>query len=76
MARLDGAARGRTLDGAVRVFLADGLLLPSGLLTAAFLARQLGAEEYGVFALAAATVAWAEWSVASLFARATYKLVA
>ena len=76
MARRDGSARGGTFDGAVRVFLADGLLLPSGLLTAAFLARQLGAEGYGVFALAAATVAWAEWSVASLFARATYKLVA
>ena len=76
MARVDGVAQGRTFDGAIRVFLAEGLLLPSGLLTAAFLARRLGADGYGVFALAAAMVAWAEWSVSSLFARATYKLVA
>jgi len=64
-----------TLDGTIRVFLAEALILPTGLITAAFLTRRLGAEGYGLFTLAAALVAWIEWSITSAFARATVKFV-
>ena len=64
-----------TLEGTIRVFLAEALILPTGIITAAFLARRLGPEGYGLFALAATLVAWIEWSITSIFARATIKLV-
>jgi len=44
------------LDGTIRVFLAEALLLPTGLLTTAFLTRRLGPEGYGLFLLAAPLV--------------------
>jgi O-antigen/teichoic acid export membrane protein len=65
----------QTLDGTIWVFAAEALILPTGLVTAAFLTRRLGPEGYGLFALAAVCVAWIEWSVASLFSRATIKFV-
>jgi O-antigen/teichoic acid export membrane protein len=65
-----------TLAGTVRVFLAESLLIPTGLLTAAYLARRLGPGAYGLFTVAAAVTAWIEWSIAALFSRATVKLVA
>lgn len=65
-----------TLVGSVRVFLAESLLIPTGLLIAAYLARRLGPEGYGLFAVAAALVAWIEWSLAALFSRASVKFVA
>jgi len=46
------------LDGTIRVFLAEVLFLPSGLLTAAFLNRRLGPEGYGMFTKATTLVAW------------------
>jgi O-antigen/teichoic acid export membrane protein len=64
-----------TLVGTLRVFLADMLILPTGLLTTAFLTRRLGPEGYGLFILAATVVAWVEWSVATLFSRTTIKFV-
>ena len=73
-ARLSHPGR-HTLDGTARVFLAELLVLPSGVLVAAFLSRQLGPEGYGLFTLAITLVAWVEWSVTSIFARATIKLV-
>lgn len=63
------------LDGTVRVFLAEALLLPTGIITAAFLTRRLGPEKYGLFTLAASLVAWIEWTTTSVFARATIKFV-
>jgi O-antigen/teichoic acid export membrane protein len=65
-----------TFLGTARVFLAESLLLPTGLLTAAYLARRLGPEAYGLFAVAAAIIAWIEWSLTALFARTSVKLVA
>lgn len=65
-----------TLAGTVRVFLAESLLIPTGLLTAAYLARTLGPDGYGHFTVAAAVVAWIEWSLTALFSRASVKLVA
>ncbi len=64
------------LIGGVRVFLAESLLIPTGLLTAAYLGRRLGPESYGVFAVATAIVAWIEWSLMALFSRASVRLVA
>ena len=64
------------LVGTVRVVLAESLLIPTGLLTAAYLARHLGPEGYGLFTLAAAVVAWVEWSLTALFGRASVKFVA
>jgi len=58
------------------VFVAEALALPTGLITAAFLARRFGPDGYGVFTLTMAIVAWLEWTLTSLFARAAVKLVA
>ena len=63
------------LDGTVWVFLAEGLILPTGLITAGFLTRQLGPEGYGLFTLASVIVAWTEWSITSIFSRTTIKFV-
>ena len=65
----------RTLDGTVRSFLAESLILPVGLITTVVLTRQLGADGYGLFTLAATLVAWIEWTITSMFSRATYKCV-
>lgn len=63
------------LDGAICVFLADALFLPTALLTAAFLTRRLGPDGYGLFALAFTLVTWVEWCIVSIFSPATVKLV-
>jgi O-antigen/teichoic acid export membrane protein len=62
--------------GTVRLFLAEALLLPTGLVTAALLTRRLGPEDYGLFTLASVVVAWVEWTIVSMFARATVSVVA
>jgi O-antigen/teichoic acid export membrane protein len=61
----------QTLAGTVRVLAAEALVFPTGLVTAAFLTRWLGADGYGVFSLAALVVAWLQWAVVSLLARST-----
>jgi O-antigen/teichoic acid export membrane protein len=66
---------GRSLSGAIHVLLADALFVPTGLLTAAFLTRQLGPEGYGWLSLAAAVTTWIEWIILSAFTRATIKFV-
>jgi O-antigen/teichoic acid export membrane protein len=58
------------------VFLADALILPTGLLTVALLTRQFGPDGYGAFAIVASLVAWMEWGITSLFSRLTIQLVA
>lgn len=65
----------RTLAGTARVFAAEALIFPTGLITAAFLTRMLGTEGYGVLTLAGTLVAWVEWGTLSLFSRATIKVV-
>jgi O-antigen/teichoic acid export membrane protein len=67
---------GRLMRGGIRVLLAESLLIPSGLLTAAYLGRRLGPDGYGLFMVAAALVAWVEWGLTGLFARASVKFVA
>jgi len=41
-----------------RIFAAQLLIRPTGLITAGFLTRQLGPEPYGVLTLAVMTVGW------------------
>ena len=66
---------GRLATGTIQVFLAEALLLPTGLLTAAFLTRQLGPESYGLLLLATTLVSWIGWSITSAFTRATIKFI-
>ena len=68
--------RPHLLLGGARVFLAESLLLPTGLILAAFLARRLGPGGYGLFAVTAAVIAWIEWSLTALFSRASVRFVA
>lgn len=65
----------QTLAGTARIFLADALILPTGLITVAFLTRRLGTDGYGLLSLASVLIAWVEWTVVSLFARATIRLI-
>jgi O-antigen/teichoic acid export membrane protein len=67
--------RRHTLEGTARVFLAEALILPTGLVTTAILTRELGPVGYGWFTLAATTVAWIEWSISAIFARASFLYV-
>jgi O-antigen/teichoic acid export membrane protein len=64
------------LLGGVRVFLAESLLIPTGLLTAAYLARRLGPDGYGIFVVAAALVGWIEWGLVALLSRTSVRFVA
>src|SRR5215469_3137849 len=63
------------LDGAIRVFLAEMLFPLTGIITVAFLTRQLGPEGYGLLVLTATLVSWVEGNINSMFSRATIKLV-
>ena len=69
------AARRHVLDGSLRILLAEGLILPTGLVTAAVLARYLGPTKYGLFTLTSIVVIWIEFCVTSIFSRATIKLI-
>ena len=61
--------------GALGVFLAEALILPSGFVTAMYLTRRLGPANYGLFSVAASAAASVAWTASSLFARATVKFV-
>src|SRR5438046_8647850 len=67
--------RGHMVEGTIRVFLGEMLLLPTGLLTAAYLTRKLAPEGYGLFTVSAMMVAWIEWSIAAIFAGGALKLI-
>ncbi|MCL4822558.1 MAG: oligosaccharide flippase family protein [Vicinamibacteria bacterium] len=62
--------------GSGRIFAAELLILPCGLVTAGFLSRRLGAEGYGLFTLTATLVAWLGWTSHSMLARAATRSVA
>lgn len=64
-----------TLQGTLRVFLAESLILPTGLVTLAVLTRRLGTTNYGLFTLTATTVLWIEWSLVMFSGRATNKCI-
>jgi O-antigen/teichoic acid export membrane protein len=67
--------RRHVVDGSLRILLAEALILPTGLVTAAFLTRHLGPTGYGLFTLASVVVLWIEWCVTSIFSRSTVKLI-
>jgi O-antigen/teichoic acid export membrane protein len=67
--------RDRMVDGTARVLLAEALIVPTGILTVAYLTRRLGPAEYGRYALAVALIAWLEWGVSAPFARAAVRVV-
>ncbi len=70
------SAQSALFHGTFRIFLAEALLLPTGLITAAYLTRKFGPADYGLFTLAATIISWIEWTVSSIFARATLKFTA
>lgn len=70
------SATSEVFGGSTRVFIAEAVSLPTAIITAAFLARRFGPDDYGLFTLTLAIVAWLEWTLASLFARAAVKHVA
>lgn len=63
------------VEGTIWVFLAEALLMPTGLIITVFLTRRLGPEGYGLFTLAAVLVAWVESSIKSVFDRTTVKFI-
>lgn len=71
----NSGSSGRLATGTIQVFLAEALLLPTGLLTAAFLTRQLGPDNYGLLLLATTLVSWIGWSITSAFTRTTIKFI-
>lgn len=62
--------------GTISIFIADALILPTGFITAVFLARSLGPVNYGLFALASTLISWTEWTGTSAFSGTTVKFVA
>jgi len=63
------------MRGTFSIFLAEALILPTGFITAVFLARYLGPSGYGLFALCASLVLWIEWISSSALTNATIKFV-
>lgn len=66
---------GATVASAARVFSAEALLLPTGLVTAIYLTRRLGPADYGLYSLAITLTSWLAWIVGALYSRATVKLI-
>jgi len=65
-----------TVIGSFQGLVATALCLPTGFLTAAFLTRKLGPENYGSFTVAVAIVVWIEIMITIGFNRTTIKMVA
>jgi O-antigen/teichoic acid export membrane protein len=66
----------RTADGTIWTFLAEALILPTGLVTAAYLTRTLGPDGYGLFSLASTLIVFIGGTAVALFSRGAIKLVA
>jgi O-antigen/teichoic acid export membrane protein len=64
------------LGGTARIFFAEALVVPAGVLTAAFLSRRFGVAGYGLWTLSTVIVVWAETNVAAALTRPAIKLVA
>jgi O-antigen/teichoic acid export membrane protein len=65
----------QTAVGTVQDFLASALSLPTGIITAAFLTRRLGPENYGLFTVAVVIVIWIELVISIGFNRAVIKFI-
>jgi O-antigen/teichoic acid export membrane protein len=66
----------RLFGGTLLVLAAEALAFPAGLIATILLTHYLLPADYGALALALASVAWLEWTVVTLFARAAWKLTA
>lgn len=62
-------------SGTLRVFAAELLIVPTGLVIAIFLSRRLGPADYGLYSLAAVLSLWVSNTIAALFSRAIIKFV-
>jgi O-antigen/teichoic acid export membrane protein len=58
-----------------RMFAAEALLVPVGILTAAFLSRRFGPAGYGLLALSGVVVVWVEANVGAALSSPAIKLV-
>jgi len=65
-----------TAVGTLQDFLASALILPTGIITVAFLTRRLGPESYGLFAVAVTIVAWIELIIEICFTGTSVKFIA
>ena len=63
------------LGGTFWLFLAQALMVPSGLATVAYLTRALGPGLYGSYAIVITIVMWVEFSIASVLQGATVRFV-
>ena len=63
------------LEGGIRNLIAAGLFPLTALITAGILSRRAGPEGYGVLVLAMTLIGWIQWSLNSVFSRATIKHV-
>jgi O-antigen/teichoic acid export membrane protein len=61
--------------GTAYIFAADALLVPTGILTAAYLSRHFGSEGYGLLTLVSVLIVWLESNVALALSRPAIKLV-
>jgi O-antigen/teichoic acid export membrane protein len=66
----------RMWQGSAWMFAAELLILPTGLVTAGVLTRQLGPETYGLLSLGVTVVGWFQWMAGSMLARASNRAVA
>lgn len=65
----------RTLKGSVWVSLADGLVLPTGLIISIVLSRRLGPDGYGQVLLVLGVILQIEWAITSVLSRPTIKYI-
>jgi O-antigen/teichoic acid export membrane protein len=63
------------MTGTMLIFLAEALILPTGFITAVFLARVLGPVGYGMFALVSRLMIWLEWTCFRGFSGTTVKFI-
>lgn len=61
--------------GTARIFAAEALLIPTGILTAAYLSRSFGPSGYGLFTLSSVLVVWIESNIAMALSRPAIKLI-
>jgi len=63
------------LDGTLSVLIAEGLFPLTAMISAAYLTRRLDPADYGTLILCVSIVVWIQWSITTLFSRATIKFV-
>lgn len=66
----------RTPHSAVWLLIGEGLIVPTGIVTMAYLTRRLGPDGYGLYTLAATFVVWVEFAISSFFSRTVVRFVA